>query len=627
MPLADASQRPRRLGGAVAAVLLLGPLAWSVLWHLLTGGSPLDGLRAPWSAANAYIAGPAAGAGPLALAAGGAAALVLLVVALILAPAPPPVYGDARFATRREIAAMGLRARSGLIVGRLGGMAPAYLRHGGPQHVLLVAPTRSGKGVGIVTPNLLSWPGSVVVLDVKNENFETSSGFRQRCGQAVFRFAPGDPALCTHRYNPLDAVRRDATRRVADLQAIAHLLTPGGAGEQRMWNEEARALFVGLCLYILDSGLPLTFGQVTRILQTDADLGEVFAQLVRSRGEELDAACVNILSNFAHKAFKERSGVKSTLTGALALWNDPAIDAATALSDFSLEALRREPVTIYVSVSLDQLERLSFLLALVFQQLAGILMRAKPGSDEPVPVLMLVDEFAALGRLDTIVDRMPFLAGFNVRLLLVVQGLAQLDRLYGLAGRELILQNAGLQLFFSPNDEATTGYVSARLGMRTVRVRTLARSTPAWGGGAGSVTRGTSLLARPLLSADEARRLGPKSAILFVEGARPVRAARIAYHADPRFTARLRPPVEIAPIASVRHVPFRFDSAASAASLTPSAAHGTVGPKAHAAASAVASVGRPRATPARRQRNAAAGDPFAQLDFDRLVEMPPGEAG
>lgn len=609
------------LAGAAAAVLGFGPVAWSVLWHLFAGRPAIEGLLAPWSAVDAFLNGSADGAGLLSLAAGGAAALTLLLAALILAPTLPPVYGDARFATRREIAAMGLRESSGLIVGRLGGLMPAYLRHDGPQHVLLVAPTRSGKGVGIVTPNLLSWPGSVVVLDVKNENFETTSGFRASCGQAVFRFAPGDPARRTHRYNPLDAVSRDPARRIADLQAIATLLTAEGTGEQRMWNQEARALFVGIGLFILDSGLPLTFGQVMRILQSDADLGEALAKLVRSRGAELDPACAGILSNFARKAFKERSGVKSTLTGLLALWNDPAIDAATAASDFSFGTLRRKPQTIYVSVSLDQLGRLSFLLALVFQQLAGVLSGAKPGADEPVPVLLMVDEFAALGRLDAIVELMPFIAGYNVRLLLVVQALTQIDRLYGFAGRELILQNAGLQLFFASNDQATTGYVSARLGVRTVRVRTRSRSTPAWGLGAGSVTRGTSLIGRPLLSAEEARRLGPQTAVLFVEGARPVRARRIAYHSDPRFVQRLRPPVAIPPIAIERHAPFRFVRSASPAALTPAAA-----PAADVAKTSAASVKLPRAAPAKRRRSTSIDDPFAQLDFDRLVEMPSGGA-
>jgi type IV secretory pathway TraG/TraD family ATPase VirD4 len=178
--------------------------------------------------------------------------------------------------------------------------------------------------------------------------------------------------------------------------------------------------------------------------------------------------------------------------------------------------------------------------------------------------LVVIGIFAALGRLDTIVDKMPFLAGFNVRLLLVVQGLAQLDRLYGQAGREVILQNAGIQLFFAPNDEATAAYVSGRLGMRTMVVVSRSRSGAAFAGRAGHVTRTRSPTARPLMSADEVRRMRADEVLVFVEGARPVRAAKIRYYADACFAARLLPPITVGTIEVPRHRPFSFDQPASA---------------------------------------------------------------
>ncbi len=554
----------RRLAGAVLACALLGTLAWTIVWHILHSAPVLDAVFAPWAAPVAYLTWPAAHPLDPRLAWSGLIATVLAFVTLgaVFAPRAKAIHGDARFARMPEVKAMGLFASTGLLLGRTRGPLPRYLRHAGPLHALLVAPTRSGKGVGVVTPNLLSWPGSAVVLDVKDENFQNTSGFRERHGSRVFRFAPGDPEKHTCRFNPLDAVRRDRERRIGDLQQMAHLLTPEGVAEQKMWNQEARSLFVGIGLYILDTpGLPLTFGQVSRILQTNANLGDAFKAVIEGRGPELDPSCVNILANFANKAPKEQSGVKSTLTGALELWNDPIVDAATSASDFSFDELRRVPTTIYVSVTLDQLERLAFLLNLFFQQLIGVTSRRQPGPDEPHQILVLVDEFASLGRMDLVVDKMPFMAGFGVKLLLVIQGLAQLDRLYGSSGRELVLANAGLQIFFASNDDQTSRYISERLGTFTETQKSRSRSTPLMGGHGGSVSTGTHYHARELMKPQEVRALDGDAELIFVESRRPVRAAKIVYYADKTFTARLQPPVAVAPITVAVHPPFAFPPA------------------------------------------------------------------
>lgn len=545
---------------ALSLVPLVGLFAWTLLWYLLRGGDAAAMLARPFAAPAAWLARTIDQPPDPLLGLAGGAALLLTggLVAALLAPRTTPVFGDARFARSAELRANGLLADSGLLLGRHGPIAPRYVRHDGPHHLLLCAPTRSGKGVGVVTPNLLTWPGSVVVLDIKDESHSLTSGYRAAHGQRVFRFAPGDPEVCTARYNPLDAVRRTARDRVADLQGVAHLLVTDG-GDGGMWAQEARSLFVGLCLYILATpSLPLTLGQVLRLLQSNDPLPDVVRKMLADAGARLDPAGIDMLASFATKAPKEASGVRSTLTGSLALWSDPRVDAATSNSDFDLAMLRCVPTTIYVSVSLDQLDRCAPLIALLFQQLVGVLTRQMPGPDEPLPLLLLVDEFASLGRMDVLVDRMPFLAGFNVRLVLVVQGLAQLDRLYGASGRELILQNAGLQLFFATNDVQTSDYVTGRLGTYTEAQRTRSRSTPLMGGGHGSVTTGQSLHARPLLNADEVRRLDRRQGILFVEGCRPVRLTKIVAYADRRFAARRSPAPVTPPIDVPRHLPFRL---------------------------------------------------------------------
>jgi type IV secretion system protein VirD4 len=445
-------------------------------------------------------------------------------------------FGDARFAKTPEIRAAGLMNTQGLILGKYRGR---YLLHDKPGHVFLSAPNRSGKGVGIVIPNLLTWQGSTVVLDIKGENFELTSGFRQEHGQDVFLFAPASEHGISHRFNPFDAVRDDRRFRIADIQQIARFLIPNKERSD-IWEPEARSLFLALALYVLDmETCEKNIGEINRLLRTNEDLGDIAKHVLKTYSDKLDPACIMEFGNFAQKATKERSGVKSTLTAALALWTNPLIDAATATSDFSVADLRRKPMSIYVSVSLNQLATVAPLLNLFFQQIVDTLSRHIPGDDEPHQVLMMIDEFAALGKMDILASALPFLAGFKVRFLTVTQGLTQLDELYGQTGRETFLQNATVQIFFAPNDRTTALFMSERLGSTTVDVTSTSR------GKAGHVTRSKSPQRRELMTPDEVRRLDPGQEILFVEAARPIKAEKIVYFKDKMFTARLLKPASV----------------------------------------------------------------------------------
>ena len=234
------------------------------------------------------------------------------------------------------------------------------------------------------------------------------------------------------------------------------------------------------------------------------------------------------------KSEKERSGVRSTLTAALGLWLNPQIDAATSKSDFNLADLRREPTTVYVAVSLDQLPSVSRLLNLFFQQAVSILAEQVPGRDEPYPVLMLLDEFASLGRMDVLRDSLAFLAEYGVRICTVVQGLGQLDDLYGRSGRESILQNSALQVLFAANDETTARYVSERLGTKTIRTTT--RSYP---GGGRLATKTVGYAERALLLPEEVRAMGSEEALVFREGVPAVQARKVRYYEERVFKERL----------------------------------------------------------------------------------------
>ncbi len=465
---------------------------------------------------------------------------------------PKHYYGKARWAKDTDIQKAKLFEKQGILLGKI---KKKYLKSNEPHHVLVAAPTRSGKGVGIVIPNLLSWSGSAVVLDIKQENYETTSGFRANHGQKVFIWSPADETAKSHRFNPLDTVRHDIIHRVGDLQRLATILLPNQRGSDPMWQNEARDLFVGLALYVFEtSDMPKTIGQIYRILKSDTELGELFEYLIKTRGDELSAPCVMAFANFMNKATKERSGVKSNLTASLNLWSNPVVDAATSASDFDISRLRKEGITIYVGVTLNQLEALAPLLSLFFQQTIDVLSRNLPTKEEKFHVLMMIDEFAALGRMDVIAKNMAFLAGYHVRMVNIIQGLGQLQDLYQAAGTENIIQNSAIQIYFAANDTTTAEYVSKRLGTKTIRTESKSHQ-----GGFSKVTKSASYAARSLMLPEEVRQLSDNNAIIFREGSLPILAQKIRFFNDPSFKSRLLPKQPIPSLIIEEIRPIKFD--------------------------------------------------------------------
>ncbi|RLA54426.1 MAG: hypothetical protein DRR42_01660, partial [Gammaproteobacteria bacterium] len=309
---------------AIALGLLVFSFAWSTALYVMLGFH-LDAVR-PWSIYE-YLTYYGLTAGDANLI--GTAFFIACIVGAMTAGAlwlsrPKKYYGDARWAYRSEIRKARLLDGEGILLGRLGGR---YLRNGEAGHVLVAAPTRSGKGVGIVIPNLLSWPGSVVVLDIKHENHQITSGFRAK-HQRVFKWSPADDEGLSHRFNPLSTIRKDVSHRISDIQRLATILLPHPPHADPMWQNEARDLFLGLALYVLDDpSQAATIGQIYRILKSEQDVTEVIQLVLDSDELNLDSSARLSLASFLNKAPKERSGVRSNLTAALNLWANPVIDA------------------------------------------------------------------------------------------------------------------------------------------------------------------------------------------------------------------------------------------------------------------------------------------------------------
>lgn len=271
-----------------------------------------------------------------------------------------PLHGASRWANEAEIRRGGLRAETGIVLGWKGSQPLVF---GGSEHVMLYAPTRTGKGVGVVIPNLLTWPDSVVVLDVKRENWDATAGFRAAHGQEVFLFDPLDPEGRTARFNPFGHIdHADPIAVLDELQRIATMLFPLPPHTDPFWTESARTGFVGVGAYLAATPeRPFTLGGLYAEL-TRGDPRTRFPAIVKDRterGEPLSAGCVRALNDFCASSDNTFAGVRQTLTSRLSLWLNPRVCAATAASDFNLAALRSRRTSIYLAASPDNLSRVA----------------------------------------------------------------------------------------------------------------------------------------------------------------------------------------------------------------------------------------------------------------------------
>ena len=454
----------------------------------------------------------------------------------------PTTYGSARWADFADINKARLLRDRGVVLGLYG---DRYLRHEGPEHVLAVAPTRSGKGVGLVLPTLLTWPGSAVIHDIKGENWELTSGWRARFSHCLL-FDPTNPASA--RFNPLLEVRK-GPHEVRDVQNIADILVdPEGTRDRRdHWDKTAHTLLTGAILHVLYAEGEKTLARVATFL---ADPSRSIVRTLRimlttnhlgtEDAPQVHPAVASIARELLNKSENERSGVVSTAMSLLALYRDPLIAANTAASDWRISDLMAagRPVSLYLVVPPSDISRTRPLVRLILNQIARRLTETLPESraaSRPRLLLML-DEFPALGRLDFFETLLAFMAGYGVRAFLVAQSLNQIDRAYGV--NHAILDNCHVRVAFAPNDERTARRLSEALGTATEirRHRNVSGSRlSAW---LPHLTMSEQETPRPLLTPGEVLQLPADEALVLVSGAPPIRTRKLQYYADHNFLTR-----------------------------------------------------------------------------------------
>ena len=454
-------------------------------------------------------------------------------------------YGSARWAERQEVQAAGLLGADGVVLGRY---ERDYLRHDGPEHVLCFAPTRSGKGVGLVVPSLLTWPGSAIVHDIKGENWTLTAGFRAKHGR-VLLFDPTNAR--SSAYNPLLEVRRGEWE-VRDVQNIADILVdPEGSLEKRNhWEKTSHALLVGAILHVLYAEEDKTLAGVAAFLSDpkrpiESTLAAMMktAHLGEAGPHPVIASAARELLN---KSDNERSGVLSTAMSFLGLYRDPVVAEVTRRCDWRITDIvgGKHPTTLYLIVPPSDINRTKPLIRLILNQVGRRLtedLQAKAGRHR---LLLMLDEFPALGRLDFFESALAFMAGYGLKSFLIAQSLNQIEKAYG--ANNSILDNCHVRVSFATNDERTAKRVSDALGTAT-EMKAMRNYAGHWlSPWLGHLMVSRSETARQLLTPGEIMQLPPTDEIVMVAGTPPIRAKKARYYEDARFKERILPPPALA---------------------------------------------------------------------------------
>lgn len=505
---------------------------------------------------------------------------LLIALAFLVNKPKPDLHGKARFAAERDIKTAGLRSNKGLIAGFTGPLpsrnygkpvdrmgrpvedggtvkrasaghlkAKNLLTYGGPEHMFLYAPTRSGKGVGVVVPNLLNWPGSAVILDIKKENWALTAGFRQCSGQDVYLFDPLEPNGKTHRWNPLSTVRRGGDFQIEDLQRLADLFIPVQSKDP-FFDRAAQTAFVGVGGYLAETpDLPFTLGEIFRQLTLTGNVVKTFKDRIRQRKEEgrpLSWQTEAALTDFISKSENTFESVKSTITANLGLFANPMLDRATSASDFDFADLRKRRMSIYVGITPNNLGRLGPLLNLFFQSCVDANMQELPETNPGLKhkVLLCMDEFAAVGELPSFKRGIGYFAGYGLKILTIIQTPAQLADIYGTDGAAAYMDNAGVEIVFTPKSLKEARNLSERFGTLAMESQSTSKSKHL------ADRKGTTInineQKRALMMPQELLAMDQSQALVIIAGNPPVKANKLRYYAEEVFLERSKiPPPDI----------------------------------------------------------------------------------
>ena len=486
--------------------------------------------------------------------------IALLGLIPIWRTASQSLHGEARFAGMADLTKAGFfkQTDTSIVVGKYNGK---LLHYNGQQFALLAAPTRSGKGVGIVIPNLLSYKGSVVVLDIKQENFNLTSGYRKEVlGQEVYLFNPFAEDGRTHRWNPFTYVSSDPDQRVSDLMSIAAMLYPDGDSRDKFWVAQARNAFLAFSLYCFDEHEAMadfsvegkenepacTLGKIYRLSSGNGtELKEYFTSL--SQQPYLSEATKTAFSGLISQEKETFGSIMGTFKEPLNPWINPVIDAATSADDFLLTDVRKKKMTVYIGILPNKLAESRVIVNLFFSQLINQNTKELPQDNPDLKhqCMLLMDEFTSIGKVEIIAHSVSYMAGYNIRLFPIIQSVAQLDAVYGKEYARTIITNHALQIIYTPREQQDANEYSEMLGYTTVKRKNVSR------GRERSVSESEER--RALMLPQELKAMSQDKEIILYEGmSHPAQVGKIRYYQDGTFTKRLMGSVKVASLKGKR---------------------------------------------------------------------------
>ncbi len=418
-------------------------------------------------------------------------------------------------------------------------------------HCLLVAPTGAGKTVGFVIPNLLSYLGSAVVLDVKGECFEKTARYRESIGQKIYRFAPRDFDVPSHRFNPLQRIGRlkNSAQRMAEIDKLATLFLQAESPQAAGFLPNSKDVFIACAMLAFEQGR-FSLGHVYRLvyggeLDNNAKFHH-YARLVRDQSARL------LFQKLGNTAKDTLSAYLSVLSSSgFAPWSNPHICAVTTENDFDFSSFRTKPQTVYFTASFDDLRTIAPLVRMFFSEVIASLQAKEPAEHEPFPVMILLDEFQRLGRMPILVDSLSLLRSYGVNIAIITHSIPDIDRIYGVADRKAMQANSGVKLYLTPSEGETISELSESCGTTTKIVKTKSRTIK---DGMLATHISERSEAYPLLTKDDARRLPSDEIIIVINGEMPIKAKRLRYYADRALKPRYASQDMNVPIAMPKHI-------------------------------------------------------------------------
>ncbi len=494
---------------------------------------------------------------------------------------------------------------------KLGLYSYKYIKHNDKHHMIVLAPTRSGKGVGLIVPTLLGeWTGSCIITDIKGENWGITAGYRQQyMHQKVIKFEPTASDGTSARFNPFNEVRFGTKYEISDIQNVAGIIVdPEGKGDLDHWKLSARNLLVGLICHMHyahaidpahhpaltlnqlasslknslvpdpenpgsyksigffesveqltqfdhwpEEGMPMevidsdrnsdTYGQRKMITITTDHMKTLYPEAVNLNTKGFDQTHPIAFESFvdiSSKAENERASIVSTANALLTLYSDPVLAMNTRVSDFTLYDIMNyeQPVSLYLITPPSDIKRIQPLFRLLVEMIVRHNtrdMKFKDGKQVDTfkhHCLLLLDEFPALGRMDTFEEQLAYIAGYGLKAFMICQGLPQLQKIY--TKENSIITNCHIQIYYAPNDTVTADEIEKQLGKYTEEVETWSKQP----GFLKGKSRSNSYIAKSLMTADEAKQMGDQELILMT-GQKPILTEKVKYYMDDYFKKKV----------------------------------------------------------------------------------------